>query len=350
MKKFSITILAALWVSLSYAQIKVDSEGKIGLGTTTPSTDIDISGSVDITGPFIDIMSYYNLELWADNLSQSKLTFQPTADDYYLDILPSYAPVYFGSYGRRFMEMYAYTLNCYSLVQQSDINTKENIKSLEKSLDKLTSLNAITFDYKKEYYNSDSSSAKYDSKLKDKIDKERKSHFGFSAQEVQQLFPELVHEQEKGLLGVNYVEFIPVIISGLKEQQTQINTLQQIVTAQEKEIVALKKDVANLAGDKTLKKATTEPTGDESEIMLYQNAPNPFNHETEIRYYIPETIAKASIYVHDLNGGEIMVLPIENTGDGSVIIKGAELMKGMYTYTLVADDQIIDSKRMILTE
>lgn len=45
-----------------------------------------------------------------------------------------------------------------------------------------------------------------------------------------------------------------------------------------------------------------------------------------------------------------MVLPITERGVVSVIIKGSVLQKGMYTYSLVADNKIYDTKKLILTE
>jgi hypothetical protein len=38
-----------------------------------------------------------------------------------------------------------------------------------------------------------------------------KVHFGFIAQDVQPIFPNLVYQKDNGLLGVNYPEFIPLI-------------------------------------------------------------------------------------------------------------------------------------------
>ena len=37
-------------------------------------------------------------------------------------------------------------------------------------------------------------------------------------------------------------------------------------------------------------------------------------------------------------------------GEGVVQIQGAELSAGMYIYTLIADNKVVDTKRMILTE
>ena len=57
---------------------------------------------------------------------------------------------------------------------------------------------------------------------------------GLVAQEVQNLFPELVQEDENGILSISYTKFIPVLIEGLKEQQAQIDGQQrQILELQE---------------------------------------------------------------------------------------------------------------------
>jgi hypothetical protein len=49
------------------------------------------------------------------------------------------------------------------------------------------------------------------------------------AQEVRELFPELVQEDKEGILSVNYSGLIPVLIESVKEQQKQIDELKKIV-------------------------------------------------------------------------------------------------------------------------
>lgn len=46
---------------------------------------------------------------------------------------------------------------------------------------------------------------------------------GFVAQEVQQLFPELVQQDTDGYLYIDYVGLIPVLVEPVKEQQEQID-------------------------------------------------------------------------------------------------------------------------------
>ena len=54
-----------------------------------------------------------------------------------------------------------------------------------------------------------------------------KDHFGFIAQDFQQIFPELVQTDKDGYLCIDYIAFIPVLTEAIKEQQATIETLQE---------------------------------------------------------------------------------------------------------------------------
>ncbi len=53
--------------------------------------------------------------------------------------------------------------------------------------------------------------------------------YGVIAQEVQKEFPEMVQRQENGYLAVDYVQLIPVIIESIKELNTEIQHLKNII-------------------------------------------------------------------------------------------------------------------------
>ena len=69
-----------------------------------------------------------------------------------------------------------------------------------------------------------------------------KQKIGVLAQEIQEVFPELVSEDDNEMLAVNYQGLVPVLINALKEQQNEINRLKD----QEKRIERLEKLVAQL--------------------------------------------------------------------------------------------------------
>jgi len=68
--------------------------------------------------------------------------------------------------------------------------------------------------------------------------------------------------------------------------------------------------------------------------FLFQNTPNPFSGETEIKYFLPENAKNAVLYVFSLNGNMLLSKPLTKTGNGSITISGSELEAGMYIYTL----------------
>ncbi len=70
-----------------------------------------------------------------------------------------------------------------------------------------------------------------------KDDTEQKQKIGLLAQEVQKVFPELVSEDENGMLAVNYQALVPVLINALKEQENNYNELEKSLEMLEKEVL-----------------------------------------------------------------------------------------------------------------
>jgi|WetSurMetagenome_2_1015567.scaffolds.fasta_scaffold18320_2 hypothetical protein len=79
-----------------------------------------------------------------------------------------------------------------------------------------------------------------------------------------------------------------------------------------------------------------------------QNFPNPFNPLTKISYAIP-TDANVSLKIYDISGREIKQLVNEkqNAGYYSVIFNGQNISSGIYIYQLIAGNNIV-TKKMIL--
>ena len=49
--------------------------------------------------------------------------------------------------------------------------------------------------------------------------------FGLIAQEVEEIIPEIVHVKEDGTKTVSYIQLIPMLISMVKDQQSQIDRI-----------------------------------------------------------------------------------------------------------------------------
>ncbi len=84
--------------------------------------------------------------------------------------------------------------------------------------------------------------------------------------------------------------------------------------------------------------------------VVSQNVPNPYKTETSISYFIPAETQKASIVIYNINGLKINEYPINERGNGSLIISGNTIETGTFFYTLVLDGKKLESKIMIRIE
>jgi hypothetical protein len=92
-----------------------------------------------------------------------------------------------------------------SINNPSDINLKNNIEQIKTDTNILKNLNPVSFTFKD--------------------DDQNKKHFGFIAQELENLYPELVSNNELGFKTVNYIEIIPILLSQMKNMQHEIDKL-----------------------------------------------------------------------------------------------------------------------------
>jgi len=69
-----------------------------------------------------------------------------------------------------------------------------------------------------------------------------------------------------------------------------------------------------------------------------------------LKKFYPTADRGEGIYIYDMNGVQIKSIPLNYKGNGNIIIQGNELKAGMYFYTLIANNSIVDTKRMILTQ
>ena len=159
-------------------------------------------------------------------------------------------------------------------------------------------------------------------------------HYGLIAQELQELYPDLVHEGQDGYLGVNYVELVPVLIRAIQELKQQVDELQGTDTVKKTPAKTSATDV----GSSSIKKNT-----------LYQNTPNPAKEQTIIRYRLADNAKDAAICIFDMQGKMLKKLPVSSDND-SVTINGYELGQGMFLYSLVINGQEIETKKMIITK
>ena len=224
----------SLIISLSItAQLQVRTNGSIWTG---------YSGYSNIymgTAPnYGQDNGHWGIEVWNGNLNlwkpwPSPARTTPVGGDYgnyYIFITPSNAvgvgkvPTHSGICLDVNGHVYA---NNYRLT--SDERLKKDIKPLTDQLDKLYLLNGKS--YKKEAVEEvltlpDIKDEKGNTIKKFEKSKNKKNNedleFGFMAQELKQVYPELVNQDTLGYYYVNYIGLIPVMVESLKDQKNQI--------------------------------------------------------------------------------------------------------------------------------
>jgi len=215
----------------------------------------------------------------------------------------------------------------------SDESLKKNIRTIDIALPIIKKLRTVSFDYKFDR------SKVENEKIRTKLQNDDKDRLGFIAQEVQKILPQSVKEKDSdSTLCIRLDDFIPLLVKGMQEQTGKIDSL--------KVVVGRLKASQNMLKSSTI---TSSENISASQAKLYQLNPNPFTENSFIKCFIPGNTIDARLLILDMQGTKIKMYKISGTNQVSVTIPGAELHPGMYTYSLVLDNNEIDSKRMILT-
>jgi len=243
---------------------------KIGIGTTSPGYKLDVNGNIrSSTVTVYDGMGGTetgigassaggNLRLYTggtnkitvSNTAQSLILYgNSTTGSNYIQLNDSAGTsqgyVGYGSSGNNifyFVQFKAAPFNFYldgavrgaistagTLTMQGDViaygspsdrRLKENIKPIESALDKVSKLQGVTFDWKEK-------EKEYDQFGKPKKLQEWKNDIGFIAQDVEKVIPELVRENEDGMLSMRHQGIAPILLEAIKELKQEIEELKK---------------------------------------------------------------------------------------------------------------------------
>jgi len=361
MKKIIYIVLFSILPMLTYAQLDVVAPGDVGIGTTTPTTKLDVVGNAKVRGNFLDVgqdagTTAAYLRIGRNRTANGTATvdfFNTPGNDYgfrfgrtgagaslmfhqgtspFILQNTEAAPIYMKTANAHRLAILAdgrvgigttgpaagYQLHVKGSIafegtsqNVSDKRLKTNERDFEYGLKDVLTLSPI-------YYN-------YNGKAGTNTEL---THVGIYAQDLKKVAPELVSEftyeeteveinshngeievQQKvkntpeNYLSINESSIKYMLINAVKEQQEIITTLEERINKME---ALLNSDTESPRTSQTVELGMLG--------QLLQNQPNPFNETTTIKYTLPQ------------------------------------LGAGTYVYTLIVDGQVVDTKKMVLTK
>ena len=284
------------------------SWGNVGIGTYTPNSKLHVNGRVGIGSNSISVNG--QLELSADE-------------------------------GRK------PSTSTWTIV--SDARLKNIDGSYTKGLADILQLNPITYHYKSV------GKRQFDEKALNT------QSIGFTAQDVQKIFPEAVSTDDDGYLSLNIHPILIAQVNAFKEQQKQIEAKDATIITLQKDVETLKAQMSEMMKNFSSMKQTQEAccTATQSKAsnqtetvenvetpVLEQNAPNPVNNTTVIRYKLPSTVKVAQMTITEAKGTVIKSFNLNAKGNGQVTLSAGTLATGTYFYSLITDGRKVATKEM----
>jgi hypothetical protein len=225
----------------------------------------------------------------------------------------------------------------------SDRKLKQNIKDPGSAIDIINKLQPKAYEYRQD--------GAYQL-----MNLPKGQRYGFIAQDVEQVLPNLVEEAEFNTArapqseeasaqqrkeeiisykSLNYTELIPIMVKAMQEQDAENKALKEEVAELRKMVLELKNGALNNGSDL-------------SSAYLQQSTPNPTSTSALIRYYIPQNITAANIVFTDIKGAIIKSITVSNKGTGQLTINTAAWNAGTYTYTLYINGTQTDSRKLVI--
>jgi len=361
MKKVILLLNFALVSSMAGAQLKVITGGNVGINQSSPGTKFHVSGNENAN---------YVATIENTNVNGHKLymaytnTASPTykyglviqgGDDgtYSYDLIVGTSNKFLvrgdgrvgvgqvnpgGQFELSLDEGRKPSTNLWTIT--SDDRLKNIEGSYTKGLKEILQLQPIKYHYKNVG----------DRKFSDAV--LSTANVGFSAQDVQKIFPEAVGTDDDGYLNFNMHSILVASLNAFKEQQQMIDSMNTKLA----DLQAALQTCCTTQGQRKMnpnEQGKTETTlqvelANNTQTILYQNEPNPTDGSTVIRYFIPENVtANAYVIFYDMYGKEVNKLEIKDKGFGKIEANTENLASGIYSYSIIVSDKTIDTKKML---
>ena len=161
--------------------------------------------------------------------------------------------------------------------------------------------------------------------------------YGLAADQLKEVYPELVYEDEQGNYSINYIEMVPLLVQSIKELSSEVTALKQQLGTQES-VKKGKKQVSSIED------------ADMEVVSMSQNRPNPFKDKSVIALNIPSDTKQAVINIYDMSGKQVQTIPVSERGKTNITVYARHLQPGMFIYSLLVDGKVQATRKMMVTE
>lgn len=216
----------------------------------------------------------------------------------------------------------------------SDKKFKKEIKDLEGALEKVNSLQGKKYHWNKEEFKNKNFS--------DEL------QYGFIAQEVQEILPEIVIKDANGDLAMNYIALVPVLVEAIKEQQNEISETKDELKSLLEDVKNLKNEVQILK-EKLSDKELNESLENSTQTNLLKVYPNPSKDEMNISFVNENISNDTKLMIYDMNGTFLSAINIQKSQNKTIEkkIRKEDFGSGVFIVSLVSEGKIKESKKVI---
>lgn len=143
-------------------------------------------------------------------------------------------------------------------------------------------------------------------------------------------------QNEKDNYSIAYADFVPSLVKTVQELSAENEKLKSKTDVQEKINTELQKQIdvlkalilQNSTAPSNALQLAAMPGDKDGVAALFQNAPNPFNQNTVIKYSIPQQTKSAVIKITAANGVQVKSITLTQKGNGQISIDGGALAAG----------------------
>lgn len=138
--------------------------------------------------------------------------------------------------------------------------------------------------------------------------------YGLAADQLKEVYPELVYEDKDGNYSINYVEMVPILVQAINELSAKVEALE-----------------AERGNSKAIKARS-------SSMDVADN----------VNLSIPAKAQKIQLNIYDLSGKQVRTMDVNGSGDVRLSTYTKGLSAGTYAYSLIVDGKVRFSRKVIV--